>query len=290
MYHQFLNEPMVLDIEKASILTLRLPDDVSDFIVSQAINAPLLEIIVIAEAGIQQNIVIRFQPFMGLKVESLPQSPQAFNTPITRSLGQGFRLYTRMGTAAKFCAAELRRGVSFTLDTTRHLDADNDLIVGADNDLIGANSYLTFALQANSKFELVPLEADLRVLHEPKALMVAKALLARHYDYAASSESLAIYMTEIEQVRLELQAFMRGELGQCHASLADEVLRIDPLLLQKQQWLFRTYTHMFERPNYSRAANDVDNTDKLLRKLECYELLASPELILMVDRLMEDET
>ncbi|MCU8034277.1 MULTISPECIES: hypothetical protein [unclassified Shewanella] len=282
MYHQFLNEPMVLDIEKASILTLRLPDDVSDFIVSQAINAPLLEIIVIAEAGIQQNIVIRFQPFMGLKVESLPQSPQAFNTPITRSLGQGFRLYTRMGTAAKFCAAELRRGVSFTLDTTRHLDADNDLI--------GADSYLTFALQANSKFELVPLEADLRVLHEPKALMVAKALLARHYDYAASSESLAIYMTEIEQVRLELQAFMRGELGQCHASLADEVLRIDPLLLQKQQWLFRTYTHMFERPNYSRAANDVDNTDKLLRKLECYELLVSPELTLMVDRLMEDET
>ena len=275
MYHQFLNEPMVLDIEKASILTLRLPDDVSDFIVSQAINAPLLEIIVIAEAGIQQNIVIRFQPFMGLKVESLPQSPQAFNTPITRSLGQGFRLYTRMGTAAKFCAAELRRGVSFTLDTTRHLGADNDL---------------TFALQANSKFELVPLEADLRVLHEPKALMVAKALLARHYDYAASSESLAIYMTEIEQVRLELQSFMRGELGQCHASLADEVLRIDPLLLQKQQWLFRTYTHMFERPNYSRAANDVDNTDKLLRKLECYELLASPEVILMVDRLMEDET
>lgn len=282
MYHQFLNEPMVLDVEKASILTLRLPDDVSDFIVSQAISAPLLEIIVIAEAGIQQNIVIRFQPFMGLKVESLPQSPQAFNTPITRSLGQGFRLYTRMGTAAKFCAAELRRGVSFTLDTTRHL--------GADNDLIGANSYLTFALQANSKFELVPLEADLRVLHEPKALMVAKALLARHYDYAASSESLAIYMTEIEQVRLELQAFMRGELGQCHASLADEVLRIDPLLLQKQQWLFRTYTHMFERPNYSRSANDVDNTDKLLRKLECYELLASPELTLMVDRLMEDET
>ncbi|MBS0041887.1 hypothetical protein KFE26_06140 [Shewanella sp. M16] len=275
MYHQFLNEPMVLDIEKASILTLRLPGDVSDFIVSQAINAPLLEIIVIAEAGIQQNIVIRFQPFMGLKVESLPQSPQAFNTPITRSLGQGFRLYTRMGTAAKFCAAELRRGVSFTLDTTRHLGADNDL---------------TFALQANSKFELVPLEADLRVLHEPKALMVAKALLARHYDYAASSESLAIYMTEIEQVRLELQSFMRGELGQCHASLADEVLRIDPLLLQKQQWLFRTYTHMFERPNYSRAANDVDNTDKLLRKLECYELLASPELTLMVDRLMEDET
>ena len=275
MYHQFLNEPMVLDAEKASILTLRLPDDISDFIVLQAISAPLLEVVVIAEAGTPQNIAIRFQPFMGLKVESLPQSAQAFNIPITRSLGQGFRLYTRMGTAAKFCAAELRRGVSFTLDMTNRLGAEN---------------CLTFALQADSKFELVPLEADLRVLHEPKALMVAKALLAREYDYAASSESLAIYMTEIEQVRLELQAFLRGELGQCHASLADEVLRLDPLLLQKQQWLFRTYTHMFERPNYNRAANDVDNTDKLLRKLECYELLAPPELIQMVDRLMEDET
>lgn len=275
MYHQFLNEPMVLDAEKASILTLRLPDDISDFIVLQAISAPLLEVVVIAEAGTPQNIAIRFQPYMGLKVESLPQSAQAFNTPITRSLGQGFRLYTRMGTAAKFCAAELRRGVSFTLDMTNRLGAEN---------------CLTFALQADSKFELVPLEADLRVLHEPKALMVAKALLARQYDYAASSESLAIYMTEIEQVRLELQAFLRGELGQCHASLTDEVLRLDPLLLQKQQWLFRTYTHMFERPNYNRAANDVDNTDKLLRKLECYELLAPPELIQMVDRLMEDET
>ncbi|MGR3969218.1 hypothetical protein [Shewanella sp. 1180_01] len=275
MYHQFLNEPMVLDAEKASKLTLRLPDDISDFIVLQAISAPLLEVVVIAEAGTPQNIAIRFQPFMGLKVESLPQSAQAFNTPITRSLGQGFRLYTRMGTAAKFCAAELRRGVSFTLDMTNRLGAEN---------------CLTFALQADSKFELVPLEADLRVLHEPKALMVAKALLARQYDYAASSESLAIYMTEIEQVRLELQAFLRGELGQCHARLTDEVLRLDPLLLQKQQWLFRTYTHMFERPNYNRAANDVDNTDKLLRKLECYELLAPPELIQMVDRLMEDET
>ncbi|KZK69708.1 hypothetical protein A1L58_00265 [Shewanella baltica] len=275
MYHQFLNEPMVLDAEKASILTLRLPDDISDFIVLQANSAPLLEVVVIAEAGTPQNIAIRFQPFMGLKVESLPQSAQAFNKPITRSLGQGFRLYTRMGTAAKFCAAELRRGVSFTLDVTNRLGAEN---------------CLTFALQADSKFELVPLEADLRVLHEPKALMVAKALLARQYDYAASSESLAIYMTEIEQVRLELQAFLRGELGQCHASLTDEVLRLDPLLLQKQQWLFRTYTHMFERPNYNRAANDVDNTDKLLRKLECYELLAPPELIQMVDRLMEDET
>ena len=47
---------------------------------------------------------------------------------------------------------------------------------------------------------------------------------------------------------------------------------------------------MFERPNYNRSANDMDSTDKLLRKLECYDLLAPPELIQMVDRLMEDDT
>ena len=275
MYHHFLNEPIVLDAEKTSILTLRLPDDISDFMVLQAISAPLLEVIVIADACTRQNITIRFQPFMGLKVEPLPHSSQAFNAPLTRSIGQGFRLYTRMGTAAKFCAAELRRGISFSLDMTNCQDTNN---------------CLTFALQVDSKFELVPLEADLRVLHEPKALIVAKALLARQYDYAASSESLAIDMAEIEQVRLELQTFLRGDLGHSHTSLADEALKLIPLLLQKQQWLFRTYTHMFERPNYNRSANDMDSADKLLIKLECYELLAPPELIQMVDRLMEDDT
>ncbi|SIQ89331.1 hypothetical protein SAMN05421840_105173 [Shewanella morhuae] len=275
MYHHFLNEPIVLDVEKTSILTLRLPDDISDFMVLQAISAPLLEIIVIANADALKNITVRFQPFMGLTVESLSKSSQAFNAPVTRCIGQGFRLYTRMGTAAKFCAAELRRGVSFSLDMANCQNLDN---------------CLTFALQADSKFELVPLETDLRVLHEPKVLLVAKALLARQYDYATSSESIAIDMAEIEQVRLELQKFVRGDLGQCHAGLADEALRLTPLLMQKQQWLFRTYTHMFERPNYNRSANDTDNTDKLLRKLECYELLAPPELVQMVGRLMEDDT
>lgn len=53
--------------------------------------------------------------------------------------------------------------------------------------------------------------------------------------------------------------------------------------------MFRIYTHMFERPNYGRASNDVENIDKSLRKLECYELLASPELVEMVKRLTEDE-
>lgn len=267
MYHQYLNEPMVLDADKASIMTLSLPADISDFIVLQAMSAPLLELIVVAD-GTQPKIAIRFQPLMGLKLNSVPSEQIQFSNPIHRSFGQGMRLYSRMGTAPKFCAAELRTGVSFKLEL---------------------NNGLCLALQSASKFELVPLESDLRVLHEPQVLLMAKAILARQYDYGASSEALAVYMTEIEQVRAELQTFLRGELGQYHASLAEEAIRLDPLLQQKRQWMFRTYTHMFERPNYNRASNDAQSIDKSLRKLECFELLATPELIQMVERLMEDE-
>lgn len=87
------------------------------------------------------------------------------------------RLYSRMGTATKFCEAELHTGVFFTLDL------DNGLCL---------------VLQSASKFELVPLESDLRVLHEPKVLLMVKAMVARQYDYGTSFETLSAYITEIE--------------------------------------------------------------------------------------------
>lgn len=270
MHDQFLNEPMLLDVTQASTLTLHLPDDISDFLITQALDAPLLELIV-ATANEPQMLTLRFQPFMevnlGLQVLTAPAViPQG---AITRTFGQGVRLYRRTGTAPQFCSAQLRHGlvISFTHDA----------------------GSLSLSLQANSKFELIPLEQDLRTEHEPKALLAAKALLARQYDYGTSSEVLAIYMSEIEQIRSELQALLRAECGPCHATLAKEVLRLEPLLVQKRQWIFRTYTLLCERPNYQQSANDALNTDKLLRKLQCYELLASSELNQMVERLIEDE-
>lgn len=267
MHHQYLNEPMVLNVAQASSLILTLPSNISDFIVLETMGAPLLELIVVSQTPLPQ-IAVRFQPVLELKLNSDSIADSMFSSVISRSLGQGVRLYHRMGTAPKFCAQELRAGISIKVDV-------NDGVV--------------LSLQAASKFEFVTLESDIRGLHDPKVLMMAKAILAREYDYSATSESLAVYLTEIEQVRLELQAFLRGELGQCHTSLAEEAVRLDPLLQQKRQWLFRTYTHMFERPSFSRAANDGQNIDKALRKLECFELLASPELLQMVERLMEDE-
>lgn len=267
MHHQYLNEPMVLDVGQSSTLTLTLPSNISDFIVLEAMGAPLLELIVVSETP-QPQIAVRFQPILGLKLNAEIVEATSFAASTSRSLGQGVRLYHRLGTAPKFCAQELRAGIAIKVD---------------------AQAGISVSLQAASKFELVALESDGRGLHEPKVLMMAKAILAREYDYNATAESLAVCLTEIEQIRLELQAFLRGELGHCHTGLAEEAVRLDPLLQQKRQWLFRTYTHMFERPNFSRAANDGLNIDKALRKLECFELLASPELLQMVERLMEDE-
>lgn len=265
MFLQYLNEPMVLDAEQASVLTLTLPSDISDFIVLQAMSAPLLELIVLDS---RPKIAIRFQPLLELTVNPALSPNSQFGKTIPRTVGQGIRMYSRIGIAPKCCTDELRSGVSFQLDSSHGLN---------------------FALQTASKFELIPLETDLRALYEPQVLQMAKALLARQYDYTISSEALAVHMAEIEQVRGELHAFLRGDFGICHPSLAQEAAKLEPLLLKKCQWMFRIYTHMFERPNYGRASNDVENIDKSLRKLECYELLASPELIEMVKRLTEDE-
>ncbi|MGL5390111.1 MAG: hypothetical protein ACRDA8_01745 [Shewanella sp.] len=274
MYHQYLNEPVVFDLNQGAVVTLTLSEEISDFVVLQAMGGPLLELIVTQESP-QPKIAVRFQPVMGLTLDAKPLEPTAlderhYDQTIYRHQGQGLRLYHRMGIAPKFCAAQLRAGVAFTLEVNQGLS-------------------FTLAAASAAKFEWVPLEEDLRILQEPQVFLLAKALLARQYDYEASSESLAVSMAEIEQVRTDLRAFLQGELGQSHGRLAEAALRLEPLLLQKRQWIFRSYTNMFERPNYSRAANDAEHIDNALRKLECYELLASPELTQMVHRLMDDD-
>lgn len=268
MHNQYLRQPIVLPVAQASLLTIRLLNNISDFIVLEMMGTPLLELIVVEQTP-KPQIAVRIQPILELKLNSALIANAIQCEPISRCLGQGVRLYHRMGAAPKFCAQELRAGLNIAVDI---------------------KDTVTLSLASVSKFEFVTLESDVRGLYEPKALMMAKAILARDYDYSATSESLAVYLAEIEQVRLEIHAFLRGELGQCHIGLAQEAIRLEPLLQQKRQWLFRTYTHMFERPSLSRSANDSQNIDNALRKLECFELLASPELLQMIERLMEDET
>ncbi|QYJ80627.1 hypothetical protein [Shewanella acanthi] len=272
MHHQYFNEPMLLDVGQTSILTLTLPVHVSDFSLLQAIGAPLLELIVVS-IGDKPQIAVRFQPLFAFKIHpssdvTVQPNQTLIENSVVRGVGQGVRLYNRMGTAPKFYTQELREGLSLNID-------------------IGQG--LSIALNQGAKFELITLESDVRSTQEPKVLTLAKALLARKYDYDVSAETIAVYLAEIEQIRLELQAFWRGELGVCHQGLASDAMKLEPLLQQKRQWLYRTYTHLFERSSYGRASNDGHDIDQAMRKLQCFELLASPELSEMVERLMEDE-
>lgn len=61
MHHQYLNEPMVLNVAQASSLILTLPSNISDFIVLETMGAPLLELIVVSQTPLPQ-IAVRFQP------------------------------------------------------------------------------------------------------------------------------------------------------------------------------------------------------------------------------------
>ncbi len=267
MYPQYLNETLLLDIKQASTLILSLPESVSEFILSEAMAAPLLELIVVSE-GEQSQVVVRFQSLLTLKVEPMVPVNEASSSVFCRKLGQGGRVFQRIGMAPKVCADILRAGFAIVIEP---------------------KNGITLSLSAMAKFVFIPLESDISNLHEPQILAIAKGILAREFDYQASSESLAVSLTEIEQIRLELQSFVQGGLGQYHAGLADEAIRLSSLLQQKRQWLFRTYTQKFERPNYHRAANDAHQLENALRKLEYFELLAPAALLKVIERLLEDE-
>ncbi|MCE9687487.1 hypothetical protein LZP73_14960 [Shewanella sp. AS16] len=276
MYNPFFSQPVVVDVQQERHLRLRLPEDASDFIVLQMLNAPLVEMIVIDNSVGKSRLTIKSQAFLRLEFE--PESATGTETgsrelpsghSLVRGMGQGLRLYPRLGTAPGICAAQLRTGICLTLTP-------------------GATS-LSFSQAGDSLFESVPLEHDLRLFQEPKDIMLAKALLARNYDYSESSQMLAVHIAELEQVRSDLQAFLRGELGKLHPGLSAEATQLDSQLLKKRQWLFRTYSQQLERQSYGQAANESLSQEKLQRKLDCYELLAPSGVTEMVRRLTDDE-
>ncbi|MCD8549168.1 MAG: hypothetical protein LRY74_01670 [Shewanella xiamenensis] len=136
MHHQYLNEPMILDVAQTSSLIITLPSNMSDFIVLETMGAPLLELIVVSQTPPQ--IAVRLQPILGLKLNTTSVADAGLSAPVSRCLGQGVRLYHRMGTAPKFVAQELRAGILIKVDVRESV---------------------TFSLQSASKFEFVTLES-----------------------------------------------------------------------------------------------------------------------------------
>lgn len=273
MFNQFFSQPLVFSLNQSNQFRFWLRDDVSDFILLQLIHAPLAEVIVSENDGRSASITIRQQPFLQLDPlftdasELLEIHRQHDSGAISRSLGQGLRLYIRLGIAPSMCTAALRQGLILT---------------------VSHDGQCYFKLAQVGKIDLVPLEHDLRIYHEPRELMMAKALLARQYDYQSNSQMLAIYITELEQVQRDLISFLNGETGKIHPGFSSEAIALDAMIQKKRQWLMRTYNQSLERPSYSRSANELDELERLKRTLECYELLAPPELTERVRQVADD--
>ncbi|WP_153916211.1 hypothetical protein [Shewanella sp. TC10] len=293
MYNHLFSQPVKYNINKDQTLSIALADDVSDFILLPALSQPLAEIIICESEGAESaSFILTCQPFFN--VEVLPQSADDLvcavpNTDLSnlitdgdldpsqpleefnRTLGQGFRLYARVGVAPRISAKLLRKGVvlSFSVEDIQH-------------------NLISIRYQ-QSVCESVTLEQDLRLNQEPKELMMAKAILARNFDYEESPENLAINISEIEQVRADINVYLAEERNKVHAIIAAQLLKLDNLLNHKQQWLLRTYSQSQQRTNYATAANELSkDVEDLQRKLECFTLLAPADVSLMVDKLTED--
>jgi hypothetical protein len=267
MDHHLFTQPSVCEINQPTALTLRLSESVSDLLVLSTMSNPLVEFVVSQVNHTQATLIIRIQPFLTFAFE---HTQPLIQTPTQRrSVGQGIKLYPSMGVAPRVCIEQLRRGVSI------NINVDEDMY---------------FRLSAEARFELVTLENDLRILSEPQALVMAKAILGRKFDYNEPSNMLAVHISELEQVRRELREYLRGESGKIHPGVSTELLKLDHLLQNKHQWLLRTYHQSLERPNFGRSSNkQLYNNEQLQRKLDCFELLAPKDVSEMVTKLCDDD-
>lgn len=267
MHHHVYTQPCVIEIIQQTELTLHLPDCVSDLLVLSSMSNPLVEFVVSQVNGTEATLIVRFQPFVTSAFEHSQPLSNMLNQQ--RHKGQAIKLYPSMGIAPRVCIEQLRKGLSIN---------------------IHADESVYFSLPADSRFELVTLENDLRILSEPQALVMAKAILGRKFDYDEPSNMLAVQISELEQVRRDLRDYLSGESGKIHPGVSTELLKLDHLLQNKHQWLLRTYHQSLERPNFGRPSNEqLHNIEQLQRKLDCFELLAPKELSDMVNKLCEDD-
>ncbi|QDE30973.1 MULTISPECIES: hypothetical protein [Shewanella] len=267
MHHHVYTQPCVIEITQPTALTLCLPDSVSDLLVLSSMGNPLVEFVVSQVNHTQATLIIRFQPFL----TSIFEHSQSFvdTRKQQRCIGQAIKLYPSMGIAPRVCIEQLRKGLTIN---------------------IHADENVYFNLPADARFELVTLENDLRLLSEPQALVMAKAILGRKFDYDEPSNMLAVHISELEQVRRDLRDYLSGESGKIHPGVSTELLKLDHLLQNKHQWLLHTYHQSLERPNLGRPSNEqLYNIEQLQRKLDCFELLAPKDLSDMVNQLCDDD-
>jgi len=267
MHQHIFSHPTVIQISHPTLVKVRLLNDIDDLLVLASLSNPLFEMIVSQVDGVAATLISRQQAFVSIDFEKVQHIADRYD--VTRLVGQGVRLYSRMAVAPRICIEQLKQGI--------------DIIIQADGEVY-------FTVYENMPFELIPLEQDLRLLCEPQVLVSAKTILGQKPLHSESSAALAVHISEVEQVRRDIADYMRGESGKIHPGVSTELLKLDHLLQNKRQWLMRTYHQSLERPSLSRASNQASlDVEKLQQKLECYNLLAPSDVTELVNQLSDDD-
>ena len=269
MYKHTLTQPIIKDVIRSERFSLSLSKDISDLLVLSAVSNSLFELIVADINGPEAHLLLRCQPFINVDFHSEVSTDVVSTHSLSRTVGQGVRCYSLLSTEPRLIIESLREGISLVVNVDQHVE---------------------FALGDKTKFELVSLENDLRVLHEHNVLVTARRILSTKINFEDSIDILTIQISEIEQVRRDIRHYINGDKDDIHSGIASELLKIDVLLQNKSQWLLRTYNQKLERPSWARASNEqLTSIEQLQRKLDCYELLAPKEVSDMVVRLSEDD-
>ncbi|QBF81467.1 hypothetical protein EXU30_01225 [Shewanella maritima] len=268
MNRHVYNLPHLVEFHHHSRVLVRLEDEVSDLALLGHLANPLAEIVVNQCQPLQARFIIKQAPFICIELQEWQQATINECSSVSRSLGQGFRLFLKLGHDPRQCIEELREGVIIYVEL---------------------GDSVRISLANNSRFELLEFEQDFRQLKLPESLIKAQSIVEREFTREESTGSLALQITELEQVRAEISQLLKSDATKINHSLSKELMKYDHLLHSKRQWLFRSYQQTLDRPNLNTSANQPNlEVEKLQHKLDCFNLLAPKSVVEMVDKLAEE--
>lgn len=272
MFEPLLTQPEILKLDHHSRLIVTLHESTSDFSLLQVMNGHIGEFIIVSISDDSLSVMVRLPPFLSITVEPSTADISSLlddnRAALTRSAGQGWRLFSALGISPKMCARQLREGLFID---------------------VGFKSQAQFSIVQSKMWQIIALEQDNRLFHGPRELMRARALVARAVQHELKTEELLLEISELENVRSDLSTFSCSELVRRHPEISAEVTKLDAQLLRKKQWLSRSYNQSVERVSWQYSANHASINELQTRKLEYYKLLSTTAINDMVQQLIVDE-
>ncbi|MBR9727779.1 hypothetical protein ACFOD0_02465 [Shewanella intestini] len=268
--------PKLFELHNHCKLVISIAPQLDDLAMLAQIGNPFLELIVNDISCGQAKLLIKQAPIVDVELVSheanrasmLKQNGDDSDNIITRTLGQGFRLYAKLGSDPRNQISALKQGITLSIVVNETLELSNN---------------------SDAKFQWIALEHDFRQQKDIDVLTKAHAIIARGFAAEQTSNALALQITELEQVRREINTLLKQQQGCAYQNLYEEMDKLDHLLHNKRQWLFRVYQQSLERNNLQHSANQhpVD-IEALQHKLDCYALLSPKSVVDMVENLSEE--